>query len=297
MAVVDADARTRVTEPSGSAPIATSPVSPRAPGRYRPGVAQVVSPAVLLGLVIAGWYLVHAQLSDRKKFLLPEPHVIIDHGFVDGAVRADIFEALRNTTKVSLIGLLIAIGLGVLFATLMSLAGWVERSFFPWAIVLQTVPILAMVPLMSAWFGYNVKSRIIVCVLIALFPIITNTLFGLLSTDETHHDLFTLHRASWWTRLRKLQFPGALPSMFTGFRVSAGLAVVGAIVGEFFFRRGDKGLGHLIEKYQKTNTGDTPKLWATVVVACLLGIVVFVVFGLLQRLFTSRWNETGQPGE
>lgn len=248
---------------------------------------------VLLGLVVAGWYLLHAQLGDRKKFLVPQPHVIVDHGFLDGAVRANIVEALRNTTKVALIGLAIAIVLGVLFATLMSLAGWVERSFFPWAIVLQTVPILAMVPLMSAWFGYNIKSRVIVCVLIALFPIITNTLFGLLSADESHHDLFTLHRASWFTRLRKLQFPGALPAMFTGFRVSAGLAVVGAIVGEFFFRRGDKGLGNLIDRYQKTNIAETPKLWATVVVACLLGVAVFLVFGLLQRLCTRRWHESG----
>ena len=97
------------------------------------------------------------------------------------------------STKVALVGLAISIVLGMLFAILMSQAKWIERSLFPYAVVLQTIPILALVPLIGFWFGFNFRSRVIVCVLIALFPIITNTLFGLLSADQGQHDLFTLH--------------------------------------------------------------------------------------------------------
>ena len=104
--------------------------------------------------------------------------------------------------------------------------------------ILQTIPILAIVPLIGFAFGFTFRSRVLVCVLIALFPIVTNTLFGLLSADHGQHDLFTLHGAGRWKRLWKLQFPGALPSIFTGLRISAGLSVIGAVVGDFFFLQG-----------------------------------------------------------
>ena len=97
-----------------------------------------------------------------------------------------------------MVGLAIAIVLGMLFAMLMSQAKWIERSLYPYAVVLQTIPILALVPLIGFWFDFNFRSRVIVCVLIAIFPIITNTLFGLLSADQGQHDLFTLHGASRW---------------------------------------------------------------------------------------------------
>ena len=140
--------------------------------------------------------------------------------------------------------------LGISLAVLMSQAKWVERSIFPYAVALQTVPILALTPPIGQFFDFNFRSRVIVCVIISLFPIIANTLFGLLSADQGHHDLFRLHGASRWTRLWKLQFPGALPAIFVGLRISAGLSVIGAIVGDFFFRRGDPGLGVLITNYQ-----------------------------------------------
>ena len=112
---------------------------------------------------------------------------------------------------------------------------------YPYAVVLQTIPILAIVPLIGFAFGFNFRSRVLVCVLIALFPIITNTLFGLLSVDHGQHDLFTLHGVGRWQRLWKLQFPAALPNIFTGLRISAGLSVIGAVVGDFFFVQGPPG--------------------------------------------------------
>ncbi len=111
---------------------------------------------------------------------------------------------------------------------------------------------LAIVPLIGSVFGGGLVSRILVCVMISIFPIVTNTLFGLTSVDPAQHDLFTLRRASSRTRLWRLQFPAAMPAIFTGFRISAGLSVVGAVVGEQFFREGDKpGIGVVVEQFRQ----------------------------------------------
>ena len=106
-----------------------------------------------------------------------------------------------------------------------------ERAVFPFAVTLQAIPILAIVPLIGFWWGYGTQARVIVCIIISLFPIIMNTLFGLQSADRGMHDLFTLHHASRLTRLRKLMFPAALPAVF------AGLAHLGRVVGDRRHRR------------------------------------------------------------
>src|SRR4029453_11191541 len=123
---------------------------------------------------------------------------------------------------------------GMLLAIAMSQARWVERSLFPHAVLTPTIPILAMVPLFGFWFGFGYVSRVLVVVLFCIFPIIANTLFGLRSGGQDHHDLFTLHDAGRLTRLWKLQLPAALPSIFTGLRISAGLGGLGALARAFF---------------------------------------------------------------
>lgn len=252
--------------------------------------AFAVPPVVLATLVIAGGYLLRGVVPSEKKILVPFPHRILSDSFGTAATRSDLIEGLINTSRVSFTGLVIAMLLGMLFATLMSQARVVEGAFFPWAVVLQTIPILAIVPLIGVWFGFNFTSRVIVAVLISLFPIITNTLFGLKSVDPDLHDLFTLHSAGRVTRLAKLQFPAALPAVFTGFRIAAGLSVIGAIVGEFFFVRGSVGLGNLVNKYR--GLVQIEELYATIIVSSALGILVFFVFGRLSRIAVGAWHES-----
>jgi NitT/TauT family transport system permease protein len=156
-------------------------------------------------------------------------------------------------------------------------------------VALQCVPILALVPLIGFWFGYGFPSRVIVCVLISLFPVVSNTLFGLQSVDRGMHELFTLHNAGRLTRLVKLQFPAAMPAIFAGFRISAGLSVVGAIVGDLFFKQGSPGLGILLSNYGSRLQG--PELFATIIVAAALGFGVFLLFGWLSRLAVGRWYD------
>ena len=171
----------------------------------------------------------------------------------------------------------------------MSQAKWIERSLYPYAVIMQVTPILAIVPLIALWFGYDFTARVVVCVLIAIFPIITNTLHGLLTVDTNQRDLFTLHHSSRVARLVKLQLPHAIPDIFVGLKVSAGLSVVGAIVGEFFFRQGTPGLGRLLDVYRAYLQIDL--LMSALLFSCALGIASFWVVGFIGNRLTKSWHE------
>jgi NitT/TauT family transport system permease protein len=265
---------------------------PVVPRRRRTGrIAIWGPPLAVLAVFIGVWYLVALVILDPdRRFLLPAPHVVFGV-FGDEKTRADVAEALWNSATVALVGLAIAIAIGVLWAIAMSQARWVERSLFPYAVILQSIPILAVVPLIGFWFGYDFAARVIVCVLIALFPMVSNTLFGLQSVDRSQRELFKLQGASRWTILAKLEFPTATPAIFAGMRISAGLSVVGAIVGDFFFQRGTPGIGSLIAKYQSRL--QSPELFASVIVAALFGVVIFTFFGWLARRAVGKWYDFG----
>ena len=255
-------------------------------------LARAGPPAVVFVIAMLVWYLgSYALVDPQTSFLLPPPHAVVRVAFGDPYNLSELLQALWLSARVAMIGLVIAVALGVGSAILMSQARWVERSLYPYAVALQTIPILALVPLFGYWFDYSMTSRVLVVVLIAIFPIIANTLFGLRSADPGAHELFTLHRAGRWTRLVKLQLPAALPALFTGLRISAGASVIGAIVGDFFFQRGQPGLGQLIFIYPTRLQSEM--LFGAVILAAAFGLAVFWVFGALARRFTD-WHESEQ---
>ncbi|MDE0160541.1 MAG: ABC transporter permease [Acidimicrobiaceae bacterium] len=256
--------------------------------------AETILPPVVLGMGVIGfWYYISFVVIDEsRRFLMRPVHDVIDVGFLDSDNFTEMLSGLWSSAKVALIGLVIAISIGFFLATMMSQAKIVERAVFPFAVTLQAIPILAIVPLIGFWWGYGQTSRVVVCIIISLFPIIMNTLFGLLSADRAMHDLFTLHHANRVTRLRKLMFPAALPAIFAGLRISAGLSVIGAIVGDFFFGRGEVGIGQLLRRYANNLNGE--ELLAAVIMSSALGIVVFWTFGWLQNVIIGKWHETVQ---
>ena len=248
-------------------------------------------PAVTLGVFLALWYLVsEVLLDDDRRFLLPPPHAVVAVAFLDPVNREPLLRGLGLSATVALVGFVIATVLGVAIGTAMSQARWIERSLYPYAVLLQCVPILALVPLVGFWFDFGLTSRVIVTVLIALFPVISATLFGLQSADRGQHDLLSLHRAGRVTRLVKLQFPSALPALLTGLQVAATLAVVGAVVGDLFFKQGTPGIGVLIDLYRARL--QTEQLLGAALLACLLGVAAFSLLGLLIRLTTGGWHGT-----
>jgi NitT/TauT family transport system permease protein len=263
---------------------------PRKKSAARGFLASVLPPVVFGAALLGAWYSVsYLVLDERRRFLLEPPHRVLQVGFLDGTNFVEILGGLWSSTKVAMIGLTVAIAIGFMLAMLMSQAKTIERAVFPYAVTLQAIPILALVPLIQFWFGTDATSRVIVCVIISLFPIIVNTLFGLESAERGMHDLFRLHRASRLTRLRKLMFPAALPAIFAGLRISAGLSVIGAIVGDFFFGKGEVGIGKLLQRYANLLMGE--QLIAAIIMSSALGVGVFLLFGWIQNRVIGRWHE------
>jgi NitT/TauT family transport system permease protein len=253
------------------------------------GIGVWGPPLLVFAGVIALWYAISASLGARS-FILPPPHEVLAV-FFDEKTRQDIFAALWVTTQTMLFGLFMASLIGISWAVAMSQAKWIERSTYPYAVILQSIPVLAITPLISFWIDDAFLARTAVCVLIALFPMVSNTYFGLKSVDSSHLELFRLQKATRWTTLSKLQMPAASPAIFAGLRISAGLAVVGAVVGDFFFQQGVIGIGALIRRYQSRL--QTDELFASVLVASLLGVVVFLIFGWIARVAVGRWYDFG----
>ena len=261
--------------------------------RWRAIVLNILPPALFGSLVIGGWYFIsYVILSENRRFLLRPPDKVLTEGFLDwggtGGM-SEMLQSLWSSTKVAGIGLFLAILIGLFLAVLMSQAISVEKALFPFLVTLQAVPILAIVPLISFWWGTGQTSRVVVCIIISLFPIIVNTLFGLQSADKGMHDLFTLHHVSRTTRLRKLMFPAALPALFAGLRISAGLSVVGAIVGDFFFARGEVGLGQLLKRFASRLQGE--ELLPSVMLSAALGVAVFLLFTWIQNKAIGKWSD------
>jgi len=248
-------------------------------------------PTIVFALVIAVWYLIAWWYDQGKQlaFVVPYPHLVAQIAFTDADFRSDLLTDLVQTLLVTATGLAIAVLIGMTWAVLMSQARWLEQSLYPYAVILQTIPILAIVPLIGTIFGYEFASRVIVTVMISLFPLVSNTLFGLQSVDRAQRELFQLNGAGRLTTLMKLQFPAALPAIFVGLRTAAGLAVIGAIVGDQFFQRGTPGLGVLIQVTNARLNGSGT--YAAIITASLLGVLVFLLFGLLGRLITGKWSD------
>jgi NitT/TauT family transport system permease protein len=264
----------------------------------RVALGKIIAPLVLLAVFIGIWYLMHYWglrffFDKDGKRLVPTPLQVWDGTIVRPIARGRYIEGVKWTSIVAFGGLAITIVIGCTLAVLMSQAKWVESAVYPYLVALQAVPILAVIPLIYSVFGGGLTPRFFVCIMIAFFPIVTNTLFGLNSADPDQHDLFTLRNASRWTRLVKLQLPSALPNIFTGFRISAGLSVIGAVVGEQFFRAGSKpGVGIVMDIYRVKGT--YAPLYGGVIIACLLGILTFLIFGWIGKLVIGSWYEAGE---
>jgi NitT/TauT family transport system permease protein len=266
--------------------------------KIRHRLSAVLLPLTTLIVFLTIWYLYAKFNYDnpvQRRNALPYPHEIITDGFMPINDKVNglrpILGYMWPTVKVTLLGLLIAVALGVFIAVLMNLSRGIERSLFPYAVLLQTVPILAITPLLTELFGEELGVRLVVTVLVAIFPVITNMLFGLQSTDRSLHDLFTLNHASRWTRLVKLEFPSALPSLMTGIRIASGSAVIGSVVADFFFAKGEKGIGYYIRTRQQQAI-QRPEMFAGTITASLFGIMMFILIGWATSRAIRNWHDS-----
>jgi NitT/TauT family transport system permease protein len=252
-------------------------------------IFELVAPPVLFSVFVAVVWHAVVVLFDIKPYLLPGPADVA----AAAATNLDVLLAAAGATaRAAAAGFLLSFVVGFLIAVLFSQSRLAERSLYPYAIFLQTVPIVAIAPLIVLWIGHGTMGIVAVSFIISLFPIIANTTSGLTSVDTELLDLFRLNEASRWQVLTKLRVPHAVPAMLTGARISTGLSVIGAIVGEFFAGYGAEefGLGYYITMTNAQTK--TPFLFASVLFSTTLGLIFFVAIGALSRRVLARWGDS-----
>jgi len=245
-------------------------------------------PILLFILLVVAWQVI-CKTMNVPRFLLPAPTDVVE-AWIEN--RQSLIGSLISTFVSALIGFGAAIVVGMSIALLMSQSRLIERSIFPYAVLLQTIPIVAVAPLIVIWVGAGMPAVVVIAFLISLFPIITNTAAGLTSTDHNLVAMFELYNASWWQRTAKLKFPAALPYIMTGLRIPSGLAVIGAIVGEFIAGIGGMrgGIGYVIT--QAAAQLKMPYLFAAALTSSLLGIAIFIIVSLVSARFLRHWHES-----
>jgi NitT/TauT family transport system permease protein len=209
-----------------------------------------------------------------------------------------LLQSLLLTTEAAAGGLAASIVVGVVIALIFAQWRWLRRMFYPYTILLQTVPILAIAPLILMWVGPGIVSVTLVAFIICLAPIIANTTQGLISVEENLIHLFLMHKASPAQILFKLRLPHAIPNLFTGIRISAGISVIGAITGELFAgssRVGEGGLGYAI--LYASSQLETDYLFALVFGATILGFAFFFLVMFFEWYFLHEWHESRRPAE
>ena len=244
---------------------------------------------MILFIVFIGVWEGLCRALNVPRYLLPAPSDVVQ-AWIENS--SSLLIALASTFMSALIGFGLAIVIGITVALLMSQNKLIERSIFPYAVLLQTIPIVAIAPLIVIWVKDSRNAVVVIAFLISLFPIITNTAAGLTSTDHNLVAMFELYNANWWQRTWKLKFPAALPYIMTGLRISSGLSVIGAIVGEFIAGIGGLrgGIGYVLTAAMAQIK--MPYLFAAAFTSSLLGIAIFIIVSILSNRFLRHWHES-----
>jgi NitT/TauT family transport system permease protein len=253
----------------------------RAAARILPPVAVFVIVTVLAEVLV--------QTGVVWEYILPRPSQVLR----ELATNRTLWHAAGQTGLSAVMALVLSTAIGILGAVGLSSARWVERAFYPYAVFFQTVPIIAIAPLLVIYLGYGMQTIVASSFIVSIFPVLASTFTGLRSTDPALVDLFRLYGAGRLATLWKLRLPAALPSILTGLRVAAGLAVIGAIVGELI--GGGSGLGDEIEAARTRQRADM--VFAAILLAALLGLAMFAIINLISRLMLRHWHASEARGD
>ena len=263
-----------------------------------PGAKQrlvyVANAAAVFAALLILWQVV-IWIFRVQPFMLPSPWAVAK-AFVDRF--AAILTAVEITGEESAAGLVASIAAGVLVSLVFAKSRRVRRMLYPYTLLLQTVPIIAIAPLILMWVGAGTASVAVIAFIISLAPVIFNTTQGLISVDENLVNLFLMHNASPSQILFKLRLPHAVPSLFTGMRIASGISVIGAFTGELYAgssRVGEGGLGYSI-LYASTQL-QTDYLFALVLATAILGFAFFFLVVFLEWYFLHNWHESARVAE
>ncbi|MFC4103073.1 ABC transporter permease [Paenibacillus xanthanilyticus] len=257
-------------------------------GKRRALYGKLLPPVIAFIVFIGGWELI-VKLIGTPAYIFPKPSDIA----IAAAENFDKLMASVWTTMVeAVLGFLLSIVLGVGGAILLASNRYIEKAIYPYAVILQTIPIVAIAPIIVIWFGAGANAIVIISFLIGFFPMLSNTLIGLHSTDANMLNLFHLYNAGPVQTMWRLRIPAALPYIVAGLKISCTLAVVGAIVGEYIagIGGGKGGLGYAITI--AASQLQTAFLFAAGLSASLLGIGLFLLVNYLSGLLLSSWHES-----
>ena len=250
--------------------------------------ARIVAP-LLLGIAILGAWELACRLLGVPEYLVPAPSDIAHTLAADWEL---LVTSLMVTLKITFLAFALAVVLGVAAAFLFVQSRLMEVSLFPYAIILQVTPVVAIAPLIIIWVKSPTPAMVICATLVALFPIISNTILGLRSVNPGLLNLFRLNRATRWQVLRRLRVPSALPYFFGGLRISSGLALIGAVVAEFVAGTGGTAAGLAYQILQAGFQLNVPRLFAALVLITFTGIALFSIMATLSRIALRGWHES-----
>ncbi|MCH5375880.1 MAG: ABC transporter permease subunit [Planctomycetes bacterium] len=246
----------------------------------------LVAAVAIIGLLLWEWAVWQFKLP---KALLPTPRQCLAAAYEE---RVALAGGVLSTGAAAITGLLAAVLIGSVLAMIFSQSRKLRLALFPYVILLQTVPIVAIAPLLIIWSGYTFRTVVIVTIIVCLFPIVNGVTTGLLAIDRDTADLFRLYRAGRWKTLKSLQIPSAVGHLVLGAKTSAALAVIGAIVAEFFVGNGTNydGLGTLMTGWQALTKTDA--LIAALFASAMLGLGLFGLVQLIAVTLLRRWVRT-----
>jgi len=256
-------------------------------------VARWTLPMLVLTMVIGGWQ-AYCIIAEVPHYILPSPLLIASTLFTDWEL---LWPALLITGRLTLLALIFAIIGGVLIAVAFTQSKWVEMSLFPYAVILQVTPVVAIAPLLQIYMESAFSAALLCAWIVAFFPILSNTTVGLKSADHNLQDLFSIYGATRWQRLKLLAAPSALPYFLSGLKIAGGLALIGAVVAEFVIGRAGTGLGlasTLLEASYRFNFG---RLYAALVLISLMGVAIFGLMSLISHMALYRWHESALKRE
>ncbi len=252
------------------------------------GWLRILAPLVI-GVIALGSWEWAVKANGIPSYILPGP---VQIGLTLLRDWGTLQVSLLVTLRITFLGLLLAIAGGVGLAVLFAQSKWVEMSFFPFAVVLQVTPIVAVFPLINIYVD-NQTAKLLLCAwIVAFFPILSNTTLGLNSADHNLQDLFRLYRASRWQVLMRLRLPTAMPYFLGGLRISGGLALIGAIVAEFVAGTGGRASGLAYRILEAGYQLQIPRMFAALVLISVTGIAIFLAMTLVSHLALRHWHES-----
>ncbi|EKV01012.1 ABC-type nitrate/sulfonate/bicarbonate transport system, permease component [Leptolyngbya sp. PCC 7375] len=248
-----------------------------------------LAPALVGITAVIGWD-IFVRATNTPPYLLPGPGLVIKTLIEEWG---DLFPSLLITVQITVMAFLAAVISGLLISVLFAQSKWVERSFFPYAVILQTTPIVAIAPLIIIWLQNNTFMALVVCAwIVAFFPIVSNTTLGLNSADHNLQNLFEIYGASRWQTLIHLRLPSALPYFLGGLRISGGLALIGAVVAEFVAGTGGSRSGIAYQILISSFNLQIPRMFAALLMTTVLGVAIFVGLTVLSDRLLQHWHES-----